>query len=84
MNQDVQTIADFIREQMDGQQVPPDGSKALEQLTQAVGNLLRHNSTRELEFLGSTLLGVVIERARSSVAAQATLKAFIRPGGGHD
>jgi hypothetical protein len=84
MNPDVKTITDFVRDQMDGAQLPANGSPAFKAMTEAVGNLHRHNSPRELEFLGLSVLGVVIDRVRSNIAAEQALRAFIQPGGSHD
>jgi hypothetical protein len=84
MNPDIKTIIDFVREQMDGGQVPPAGSSEFNAMGQAVGNLIRHNSPRELEILAHEVLGVVIDRVRSNLAAEKALRAFIQPGGNHD
>lgn len=84
MNQDVQAIADFARDQMDGAQVPPKGSAAIEQLSTAIANVLQHKSNQEFAFLGRTLLGAVIDRARAGITAESTLLAFIQPGADHD
>lgn len=84
MNPDIKTISEFVREQMDGGQVPPSGSPEFDAMGEAVGNLIRHNSPRELEILALRLLDVVIDRVRSNLAAEKALRAFIQPGGSND
>lgn len=84
MNQDVQAIADFIAQQMDGGTVPAKGSAAIEQLSTAIANLLQHKSNQEFAFLGRTLLGAVIDRAWAGITSESTLLAFIQPGADHD
>ena len=83
MNPDIRTVIDFVYSQMDGAAVPPQGTSEEQALSSAVGNLLRHKSPREQEFLGLALLNAVIDRMRSNIAAEQTLRAFIQPGGGH-
>ena len=78
MNADIQNIITFLRDQMDGADVPPQGSNAEQELSTAVGNLLRHKSPRELEFLGLQVLSTVIERMRGNIAAAQALQRFIR------
>lgn len=77
-NPDIKTVTDFVRDQMDGAAVPPQGSSEEQALSSAVGNLQRHNSPRELEFLGLQVLSTVIERMRGNIAAAQALQRFIR------
>ena len=77
-NPDIQTIIDFVRSQMDGSAVPPQGTSEEQALSSAVGNLLRHKSPREQEFLGLELLNAVIDRMRGNIAAEQALQRFIR------
>lgn len=77
-NPDIQTIIDFVRSQMDGCAVPPQGTSEEQALSSAVGNLLRHKSPREQEFLGLELLNAVIDRMRGNIAAEQVLQRFIR------
>ncbi|MFZ1852376.1 MAG: hypothetical protein WAU15_09200 [Nitrosomonas sp.] len=77
-NPDIKTVIDFVRGQMDGGAVPPQGSNAEQELSTAVGNLHRHNSPREQEFLGLALLDAVIDRMRGNIAAAQALQRFIR------
>lgn len=77
-NPDIKTVIDFVRGQMDGATVPPQGTSEEQALSSAVGNLLRHKSPREQEFLGLALLDAVIDRMRSNIAAEQALQRFIR------
>ena len=77
-NPDIKTVIDFVRGQMDGGAVPPQGTSEEQALSTAVGNLLRHKSPREQEFLGLALLDAVIDRMRSNIAAEQALQRFIR------
>ena len=88
MNPDIKIIIDFVRGQMDGAAVPAQGTSEEQALSSAVGNLLRHKSPGEQEFLGLELLSVVIARMRGTIAAEkalraVTLRAFTQRGGGH-
>ena len=74
----IEIITQFIAEQMDGEPVPPAGSSAFKQIHKSVGEILKHNSTRELELLAHHVLGEVINRVGANVKAQATLEKFIR------
>lgn len=77
-NPDIKTVIDFVRGQMDGGAVPPQGTSEEQALSSAVGNLLRHKSPREQEFLGLELLNAVIDRVRGNIAAEQALQRFIR------
>lgn len=77
-NPDIQTVIDFVRGQMDGGAVPPQGTSEEQALSSAVGNLLRHKSPRDQEFLGLALLDAVIDRMRGNIAAEQALQRFIR------
>lgn len=77
-NPDIKTVIDFVRGQMDGGAVPPQGTSEEQALSSAVGNLLRHKSPREQEFLGLALLDAVIDRMRGNIAAEQALQRFIR------
>ena len=77
-NPDIQTIINFVRSQMDGAAVPPQGTSEEQALSSAVGNLLRHKSPRDQEFLGLALLDAVIDRMRGNIAAEQALQRFIR------
>lgn len=78
MKSNIQTIVDFVSSQMDGESVPPGGSKALAQLENAVREVHKHQSTQELQMLGLHVIGAVINRVSSNIQAQATLGKFIR------
>lgn len=77
-NPDIQTIINFVRSQMDGAAVPPQGTSEEQALSSAVGTLLRHKSPRDQEFLGLALLDAVIDRMRGNIAAEQALQRFIR------
>lgn len=77
-NPDIKTVIDFVRGQMDGGAVPPQGTSEEQALSSAVGNLLRHKSPRDQEFLGLALLDAVIDRMRGNIAAEQALQRFIR------
>lgn len=79
-NQNIQTLVDLARDLMDGQQ-PPIG-QALSKVEAAVRELQKHQSPAEFELLGVALMGVLIARVSSDLAAQNTLQKFIR-GGDH-
>ena len=77
-NPDIKTVIDFVRGQMDGGAVPPQGTSEEQALSSAVGNLLRHKSLRDQEFLGLALMDAVIDRMRGNIAAEQALQRFIR------
>lgn len=76
----IETLVDFIARQMDGEQVPPTGSIALGRLASAISAMQTKATPDELQTLGLRAIGVVIDRARSSIAAEETLRNFIQPG----
>lgn len=83
MNPNIETIISFITAQMDGESVPATGSAALNRLERAVAELLKHQSGAELQILGTHTIGAVIDRVRSGIGAEQTLRAFIQPGDRH-
>ena len=82
-NPQIKTIVGFIRDQMDGAQVPTSNSAELRDLTAAVSAIQGQGSTMELRELGLHALRAVIDRVRSNLAAEKALREFIQPGGDH-
>lgn len=83
LNTDINTVRTFIRAQMGGETAPSQGSQAEQELSAAVGSLLRRNAPAELELLGTLALQAVIDHMCSGIAASNTLQRFIR-GGRHE
>ena len=83
MNPNIKIVIDFLGAQLDGEVCPPHNSVAMRDLAGAIRELHTHNSTLELRELGLHALGLAIARGRSGIAAEATLRAFIAPGGDH-
>lgn len=79
--QHLDTLIAFVTEQMDGAQVPPAGSAGLTRLGAAVAAIQTSASDHDLQMLGMRTMSAVIARVCSSVAAEKTLRDFIRPGG---
>ena len=82
MKKHIDEIIEFLTAQLDGEQPPPLGSKALARLSEAVGTIQQKATGTELQMLGLRALGVVIDRVRSGIGAAEALRAFIR-GDGH-
>ena len=82
MKSNIQTIVDFIAGQMDSEPVPPSGSAGLTALENAVRSIQKHQSSQELQTLANHVVGAVIDRVRSNIAAQQTLQQFLQ-GGDH-
>ena len=82
-NPQIKTIVEFIARQMDGDQVPASNSEEMRDLTEAVSAIQGHGSTLELRELGLHAVRAVIDRVRSNLAAEKTLREFIQPGGDH-
>lgn len=79
MNNDIETITEFLIDQMDGAQVPPHDSAELQQLHASVKRVLGAGDAR-LHLLASQVIGVVVDRVRSSLAAGAVIANFQRGG----
>ena len=71
--QDVELIAKFITEQMDGSSVPPNDSAELRQLSASVKRVLGGGDA-QLHLLATRVIGALIDRVRSSLAASTMLK----------
>ncbi len=80
MNPNVETLIAFIHAQMDGEQPPPLGSAAFNQLTAAFGAFQKSASDDDLRTLAHRTLGTIIDRMCSNIEAQKALRAFIQPG----
>lgn len=80
-NPHIETIIAFINTQMDGEQVPPANSTAIESLGKAIGGLQKANRDEDWQMLGVSALGAAIDRVRSGIEAQKTFHKFI---GGND
>ena len=79
MNNDIETITGFLIEQMDGALVPPNDSAALQLLSASVGRVVGGGDA-ELHLLAARVVGVVIDRVRSSISAGEVLEHFLRGG----
>lgn len=75
----IDTIINFLAAQMDGEQVPPAGSAAFDQVSAAVGTSLK-SSDKDLQVLALRAVGAVIARVQGSIAAERALHEFIQPG----
>lgn len=78
MKSNIQTITDFLSTQMDGEPVPPTNSPQMQELSAAIQSIQKHDSNQELLTLALKTIGLVIDRARSNIAAETTLHRFIR------
>lgn len=81
-NPNIKTIISFITAQMDGEPVPATGSAAFKQVEDAIRELQKHQSGQELQILALRTIGAVIDRVRSNIHAEKTLRQFIQ-GGNH-
>lgn len=82
MKTHIETIANFIATQMDGEQVPPHNSAALARLSEAV-KAIQQASDRDLAMLALRVVSIAIDRIRSSITAERALHDFIQPGDRH-
>lgn len=78
MKKHIDEIVSFVAAQMDGQQPPPAGSADLKRLGEAVAAIQARPTDKMLNFLALGVLGAVIDRVGSNIAAQRTLQSFIR------
>ena len=78
MKSNIQTIKSFLVSQIDGEPVPPHGSKAIADLSTAIREIHKHKSSQELQTLALEVLGLVIDRASSGIKAEQTLQRFVR------
>lgn len=76
----IETISEFISQQMDGQPIPASGSKDFEQLRQAVSEIATHKSGQELQMLAMHILRVVSDRVTSNLHAEKALLYFLSGG----
>jgi len=82
MQSDIDIIITFIVNQMDGEPVPPHNSATLARLAKAV-EAFQKASDRDLQLLALRIVGVVIDRVCSNIAAEQILCDFIQPGDRH-
>lgn len=75
----IDNIINFLAAQMDGEQVPPAGNAAFNQIAAAVG-ALQKSADKDLQVLALRTIGAVISRVQSSIAAEQALREFIQPG----
>ncbi len=75
------TLIDFLTRQMDGEQPPPTGSAAERLIASAIEAIHKDASDEILGQLALRTVGLVIDRMRSNIAAEITLRNFIQPGG---
>jgi hypothetical protein len=66
---------------MDGEPPPCSGSKGFKAIEAAIRNIQEAASDSELSVLALHVIGLVISRMRSNIAAETALRAFIQPGG---
>ena len=78
MKSNVEIIKTFLVSQLDGETVPPHGSKVIADLTTAIAEIHKHKSSQELQTLALEVLGLVIDRASSGIKAEQTLLRFVR------
>jgi len=78
MKSNIQTIKSFLASQLDGNPVPPHGSKVIADLTTAIAEIHKHRSSQELQTLALEVLGLIIDRAASGIQAEQTLQRFVR------
>jgi hypothetical protein len=83
MKTHINVIIEFLAAQMDGEQVPPTGSAALDRLSEAVAAINKTPSDPVLQELALRTLGAVIDRVRSGIGAEQTLRAFLTGGDRH-
>lgn len=81
MKTHIETIAQFLTSQMDGEQVPPHNSPALARLFEAVAAIHKAGDN-DLQLLALRTVGAVIDRVSSNIQAEKTLRQFIT-GGDH-
>lgn len=81
-NQAINTIVEFITHQMDGDRPPPSGSADLMALEQAIEAIHEHATELNLQELGLRAVGTVIDRVRSNLKAEQTLRNYLT-GGDH-
>jgi len=78
MKSNVEIIKTFLVSQLDGETVPPHGSKAIADLSAAIREIHKHRSSQELQTLALEILGLIIDRASSGIQAEQTLQRFVR------
>jgi len=78
MKSNVEIIKNFLASQIDGEPVPPHGSKAIADLRVAIAEIHKHRSSQELQTLALEILGLIIDRAASGIQAEQTLQRFVR------
>ena len=75
----IDTLINFLAAQMDGEQVPPAGTAAFEQISAAIG-ASHQSSDKDLQVFALRVVGAVIARVQGSIAAERALHEFIQPG----
>ena len=74
----IQIIKTFLVSQIDGEPVPPHGSKAIADLSTAIREIHKHRSSQELQTLALEILGLIIDRASSGIQSEMALQKYIR------
>jgi len=78
MKSNVEIIKNFLASQIDGNPVPPHGSKAIADLSAAIREIHKHRSSQELQTLALEVLGLIIDRASSGIQSEMALQKYIR------
>lgn len=76
-----ETIVAFIRTQMDARICPSAGSAEIQQLNQAVGEILKTGTDRDFSLMGLLALRLVIDRVGSGIATERALNNLSQSGG---
>ena len=71
-----QAVADIVRSLMNGEGLPAADSPEFQRVTDAVGNLLTNGTAADRDRLGTLVLGLVIDSARSHIQTTQVLSNF--------
>jgi hypothetical protein len=81
MNYTIETLISFLVAQMDREPIPSSGSRELAAIETAIYDIHKRRSDQELQVLALRVVGVIIDRVGSNLAAEQVLRDFIQPGG---
>lgn len=79
MTTHIDTFTAFVADQMDGAQVPPHNSKELNRLSEAV-TAIQKGGDHDLQIMALRVMNAVIDRVRSGIGAEQTLRTFLTGG----
>ncbi|MEZ5607469.1 MAG: hypothetical protein R3E52_10145 [Burkholderiaceae bacterium] len=81
MNANIKTIIDFLNDRMDGEKLCLyQTASSFKRWATQFPSTATVAPKQELQELGLRVLGVCIDRVRSNIATEQTLRAFIQPG----